>query len=140
MKTTTIIIAFLLSFTIPSSGQSAIYGEFAGANGIYSINYDQRFQDSKFGLRVGIGYLEGFFGFPIHLNFVDGKHPHFLEITGGPTVIVEGDLRDRESAIIPTVFVKYRYQKREKGLFFNIGPGYIVDIDFWFGVGLGYSF
>lgn len=61
------LLCFIISFIglvcqAQISNSSAIYLEFVGASIPIGINYDSRFQDSRFGYRVGIAYTIGSMG------------------------------------------------------------------------------
>ena len=73
-------------------GSKAVYGEFLGSGLIFSGNFDMRFKGYKgLGFRVGFGYAGGtgasVVTFPIGLNALIGKGPHFFEIGASATLV-----------------------------------------------------
>ena len=106
MKKVTLFILGLICITISSKAQTgkmddsensgpaskAVYGEFGGSGLVFSANFDTRFKGYKgLGLRVGVGYAGGggtsIVTFPLGLNVLVGKGPHFFEVGATATFL-----------------------------------------------------
>lgn len=144
----------------------SIYLESAGTGVAYSLNYDMRFapKQNGWGARIGASYFKSSgvantFTVPIMVNYLWGKHSHYLEAGAGATLYYyEGSIydnvfdkdrfeydinnnnfhstedyyikRDRYSAFFATAF-GYRYQPLKGGFIFRAGVNTIVDSEFW---------
>jgi len=112
-----------------SFGQAnkSVFFELLG-NGIgISANFDSRITNSAkgFGFRAGIGLYPGtifnapFVTFPLGLNHLVGKGPHYLESGVGVTVIPgikvfwNDEVRAKSVLFIPSA--GYRYARKNKG-------------------------
>lgn len=135
-------------------GHRAIYGDFGGVGGIYSINYDQRFKDTAnnngLGFRAGFSSIFGVYSVPVQINYLIGRR-HYLELGIGATIATDrydfGNGRFGGTNASGNASVKYRFQALDQGLFFNIGGdifiagGLLNDASvFWAGAGIGYTF
>lgn len=98
MKKTTLILLFLILGLKAQAQENPIpyrsaYVELGGAGLAYSFNYDFRFDKSRmdsWGMRIGAGGygLDGdsFFSFPVMVNKLYGKGPHYFEMGAGMTL------------------------------------------------------
>lgn len=152
MKYIFIFFALCILFSDVALGQTTsstnrahnIYLEAAGPGGIYSLNYDVRFQNSSEGLgvRVGASYFaidgESLFTAPFILNYLIGKKGNYLELGLGATVAYHHEkmdyycscidtnevaklFEDEGFQIIGTIVIGYRRQPVDGGLMFRVG-------------------
>lgn len=112
------------SSTAESKGASSVYGEIGGP-GLFSVNYDFRFQKSQSGLGMrlglgGIGFLNaGVFTLPVGLNYLSGKDGHYFEAGAGASLFSLSDgesvFEANNSTVIGYLSLGYRYQPIKKG-------------------------
>lgn len=168
-----LVSSLLLATTLtPTFGQSmggddpvkaplakhAVFVEGLGNAGLYSINYDHRF-NPDLSLRGGFSFLSGVdtstgaqataVVVPITFNYLAGGDNHSLEMGIGP-LFAGGSVSDTEVGPVSaggfagvTSTFGYRYQPVDGGLVFRIGfiPFYSAnEFQMWAGISLGYSF
>lgn len=107
-----------------SNGARNVYGEIGGP-GLFSVNYDFRFQKSQSGLGMrlglgGIGFLNaGVFTLPVGLNYLSGKDGHYFEAGAGASLFSLSDgesvFEANSSTVIGYLSLGYRYQPIKKG-------------------------
>ena len=107
-----------------TKGASSVYGEIGGP-GLFSINYDFRFQKSQSGLGMrlglgGIGFLNaGVFTLPVGLNYLSGKDGHYFEAGAGASLFSLSDgesvFEANSSTVIGYLSLGYRYQPIKRG-------------------------
>lgn len=144
--------------------RNAIYAELLGPGILYSINYDYRITPN-FGLRAGFSQWAvpailvlvngsmGFTGFPVTANYLSGEGSSHLELGAGivPTILsIDGEevflgskVRDRETVVLETLTIGYRFQGVDGGLVFRIAftPLLVLDRFLPFGgISLGVAF
>lgn len=105
-------------------GARSVYGEIGGP-GLFSVNYDFRFQKSQSGLGMrlglgGIGFLNaGVFTLPVGLNYLSGKEGHYFEAGAGASLLSlsngETVFDANSSTVIGYLSLGYRYQPIKKG-------------------------
>jgi len=153
-------IVLLIGLTIAgqsvmAQGNKSVFVEFFG-NGLgISANFDCRFskKENGLGFRAGIGYMpptffsNGFATFPIGINHLLGKGPHYLESGIGVTIIpgvtVFGDNEFRTSGIIYMPSLGYRYARNVKGFQGRIFASPMVaegEFQFFYGLSGGFKF
>ncbi|HEY0897464.1 MAG TPA: hypothetical protein VGE15_12980 [Sphingobacteriaceae bacterium] len=132
-----------------------IYFEAFGPGGIYSVNYDRRFdsRNSGFGARAGISYVakgeKQWVAIPVQLNYLAGGKGHYFEAGAGLTFTTEPlkasswAQNDSETKFFSTVNIGYRVQPESGGLTFRIGMSPLLTkspLWYWPYTGLGYKF
>lgn len=137
MKKISCVIAFCFAFVLPSFSQETkedlpitqaknIFLELGGNGGLLSLNYDMRFSKTGKGLgfRAGVGFIPSMdflfvetpsiVTFPIGLNYLAGKGPHYFEGGLGFTfATAETDYFGDDENLTGYAFVPniaYRYQ------------------------------
>ena len=147
------------SSELPTTNASNVFLELGANGGFLSLNYDTRFSKTGkgLGLRAGIGFIPPvnivFFEtpiiitFPVALNYLAGKGPHYWEGGAGVTFATyKTDLFGEESSGTGVAFVPsigYRYMPLRKGFTGRviispfIGSGGTA---FWAGVSGGIRF
>lgn len=119
---------------------NSIYLELGGPGGIYSLNYDIRFQNSieGWGARIGVSYFaldgESLFTIPVQINYLMGKDGNYFELGAGVTYGYRDDDYPHAgcSCVIPqdafnhhvfygSITIGYRYQPPNGGFLFRIG-------------------
>ena len=170
-KTTFFVAALLtiLSATVSNAQTSTttdtvskrpqgVFFELLGPGGIYSANYDTRFNKTTTGLgiRVGLSYTQiseaSLFTLPVQLNYLLGKNEKFFEMglgaTYGSATVDFGSGNDEvdetASNVFGTMTFGYRKQPRDGGFMFRIGASPVFGKGFfvpYYGyLSLGYSF
>jgi hypothetical protein len=147
------------SDVLPASHGKNVFLELGGNGGLISANYDMRFSRTGKGLgfRVGIGYVPpvpllfvstpSIITFPVGLNYLAGKGPHYFEGGLGVTVAsAETDYFGDEENMTGFAFVPniaYRYQPLTRRFTGRvsispfIGSGGVM---FWAGLSGGFRF
>ncbi len=134
----------------------SIFFELLGAGGIYSFNYDTRFQDRPDGVgaRIGLSYLatdeDAVFSIPVMLNYLLGKNGNYFEVGLGATYInvdfefLGGENESAEQTVFGTMTFGYRLQPVDGGFQFRAGVAPIftreVFIPYWPYLSFGYAF
>lgn len=136
----------------------SVFVEALGNGGLYSINYDHRFNEDL-SLRGGFSFYSGVDAtngaqvsvllVPITLNYLAGGENHNLEMGIGP-LLAGGSVSDADVGPVAagglagvTSTFGYRYQPADGGLVFRIGlvPFYSAqEFQLWGGISLGYAF
>ena len=134
----------IFSFLLDSSAQSektpsentgpaskAVYGEFGGSGVLFSANFDTRFKGHKgLGFRVGFGLLatagEAIISFPIGINGLAGRGPHYFEYGFSATPLTDTYSGFDEGASIWFFMPHFGYRYTKPSNSFNgriyIGP------------------
>jgi hypothetical protein len=165
MKTNLIFFAFVIIAQVSyaqdkkysSTDQRAqcVFGELGGNGLAFSVNYDIRFarKQNGFGARAGIGLVPSFIAtavtFPVALNYLLGKGPHYVEAGAGATIVsYSSGIFDflGSKGFTGVIFVPslgYRYQPLKRGFTGRviisplIGSG---EFQLWGGLSAGYKF
>jgi len=148
-------------FAVPAAAKSknremanAIYVEYGGNAGLYSINYDRRlFHIGQHAciLRAGFSWIplrdngiDDIFLFPVTASYTYriGKSPHLLEFGGGVTVRTASTAFVIDTRLYPAISLGYRICSFGTGSTFRIGFTPIIFDTFlpWVGISLGRSF
>lgn len=150
---------FLLLFTINFSLWSqnvptkrSVFIEIGGNGGLGSINYESPFllkDNCALTWRAGLSFapIDKNNGtaivFPLMVNSIIGSNAHKLELGVGQGL----SITTKGSAyILGTALIGYRYQPKNKNIFYRIGYtpliSYLVDFQWqnWAGISIGYSF
>jgi hypothetical protein len=125
-------------FAQDSFKRNTVYGEFLGAGGLVSVNFDHRLGEKPdgFGFRTGIGYFQwnnsAMVTFPVFANYLLGNNGKYLDLGIGaqlgyewmvdenhPSVDQISDPRFRVGT--PIFNIGYRYQPVNGGFNFRIG-------------------
>jgi hypothetical protein len=160
MKTLNVIIQLFILFVpvidtlsqeLPDEKINAVYLEFLGPAGIYSINYDRILYRPHRWLAVsgsaGISvYNNTSIDLPIRVTLLAGPKSHKLEVGGG--FEPEAYLNSRYNSEIQVIWfykVGYRYQRPKGGPMFEfaINPLYYAKSNWksgWVCLGLGWCF
>lgn len=133
-----------------------LFGEVGGPGLAISLNYDARFTSARngFGFRIGAGYYgdggNTVFTIPFQINYLIGNNNNFIELGGGTTFLNStGDntgktfIFDRDTGLIGTATIGYRYQSDDKAINFRVGfvpIFYDEGIIYAGGVSIGYTF
>jgi hypothetical protein len=111
----------------------------------FSANYE-RYPSRKLGGRFGIGFWDNYFGLTAMTNLYLGAGNHSLELGLGAN-FGSGEIGgNKANAIMPVLWVGYRYRPADGGINFKIGTSMIVggikDVPFAIspGIALGYGF
>lgn len=127
-----LFIAFLLiqCYFLQAQNTDAIDFEIGGPSLAYSTNLDVRFNNSKFGLRVGLGVLpydfphgKPMFIMPLMINHVLPKK-HSVESGFGLTYITTYD----DNSIFGNLMLVYRLQKTS-GFLFRCGINLLLNFN-----------
>lgn len=158
MKSIFLIACSLISLSSmaqeTSSGSKVInksfFGELGGPGVLFSVNYDQRFTKSKFGIgaRAGLGFVSGYSdtfdpstGYytngkyrsvvtvPVQVNYLFGKETsvNALEIGAGATYLgrhtnfLDFDDSGKQLSVIGTASFMYRRVPKDGGFSWRIG-------------------
>jgi hypothetical protein len=156
-----LLLLVIIFSTIPALGKTrnremanAIYVEYGGNAGLYSINYDRRlFRIDQHAciLRAGFSWIpfrnkgiDDIFLFPITASYTYniGKSPHFLEFGGGVTVRTASTAYVIDTRLYPAISIGYRIRSQGTGSTFRIGftPIFFENFLPWVGLSLGRSF
>lgn len=169
MKTTAILVTILFASTFTFAQKNAIkvdtltknpqavFFEILGTGGLYSVNYDTRFnrRPDGLGMKVGLSYTQvteaSLFTVPVQLNYLLGKSEKYFEIGLGATYASAeidsfGDDEDGESGstVFGTMTFGYRKQPLDGGFMFRggvspvFGKGYFIP--YYPYLSFGYSF
>jgi len=135
-----------------NSGQATkmVYGEFGGSGLLFSGNFDTRFKGHKgLGMRIGAGLIasEGaaIFTFPVGLNVVSGKGPHYFEFGATATLLTAtyGGFDEGSSGWFFMPHLGYRFTKPENSFNGRIYIGPVIADGFVFfpfgGLSVGYT-
>ncbi len=163
MQVPILLIVFSLisfkSFSQESNHQASakvVYGEVLSVSGptVFTANFDIRFKEQKgFGAHAGFGLLGSGGGgsiliFPLGINYLVGKAPHYFEGGLGTTLItIAGNTYSfNESVAVLVPSAGYRYQTFANGISFRvfISPWIVfqggLGVVFAGGLSLGYKF
>ena len=132
------------------SASKAVYGEIGGSGLVFSANYDMRFKGHKgLGFRAGVGYAsslgESIITFPLGINALAGKGPHYVEFGASATLATAefGGFDEGSSAWFFHPHVGYRYSKPHNSINARIYVGPIIASGFAFfpfgGISVGYT-
>jgi hypothetical protein len=161
MKKTLTILSTIILLTFSSQAQTensgpttkAVYGEFLGSGLVFSANFDTRFKGHKgFGLRAGVGFAggdgSGIVTFPLGLNYLAGRGPHYFEIGASATLVSQAyssfdDDDESSSSWFFHPHFGYRYTKPSNSFNGRIYVGPIIGDGFAFfpfgGISVGYT-
>jgi hypothetical protein len=121
--------------------KNALYFEFFGNGGLYSINYEREISSKLYG-RIGFSTfgLTDILGsdtenptritvFPVMITYLSGNGKSHFESSGGMLLGLESETSVSYAIIDLTAFIGYRYQPPGEGLMFRIGltPFYSLD-------------
>jgi len=137
----------------------AVYAEIFGNGGLYSFNYDQRFDQRLDGLgfRAGASFIAlngtGAATFPFGLNYLLGKNGKYFELGLGATYALGFDNTNTQArgsdetigdGLFGTMTLGYRREPKEGGFLFRVGMtplfGYGVFWPLYGGISFGYAF
>jgi hypothetical protein len=129
--------------------RNALYLEFGGNAGFYSINYERTFPKNAIG-RIGFSVLPGDLILPILAGKYFGKRSNHIELMGGVTYgyyrkVDATDVVQTSDEFLGTVVVGYRYQKPERRFLFRVGYSPFINfhrgsLQHWAGLSAGYRF
>jgi hypothetical protein len=116
--------------------RNSVYIEIFGNAGLYSINYERRF-NARFTGRIGFAsFTSELYGdntritdFPLSVSYVTGTNKSHFEAGGGILLGIKKEY-DISSTIVDLIgFIGYRYQPAGKGILLRIGltPFYSLD-------------
>lgn len=125
--------------------RKTVYGEFLGAGGLASINFDYRLGKNPegFGIRTGIGYFQwnnsSLVSIPVIGNYLIGKNGKYLDLGIGARIGYETMVNEEPSnpdqkfeegfrVGTPILNIGYRYQPLEGGFNFRAGFSPYVNI------------
>lgn len=162
------ISAFLIGNPVlaqESFNRNTVYGEFLGAGGLVSLNFDRRLGKNPdgFGFRTGIGYLQwnntAMVTFPVMANYLIGKNGKYFDLGIGARLGYEWMVDENHPSVdevseagfrvgTPILNLGYRYQPIEGGFNFRAGFSPYMNIYknafpdlFWMPhLSLGYTF
>lgn len=136
-----------------SASASQVYLEVGGSAGIYSLNFDKRFnrQENGLGFRIGAGGAggqgSGYVAIPAQLNYLLGENGKYLELGAGLTYFnVTGDdfLFEDVSSTQGNLVIGFRSQPfAKKGLTWRLAfTPFIGEAGFlpFFGASIGFRF
>jgi hypothetical protein len=152
-------VIFSLLGQCPSFSQAhypnRLFVELGGHAYYYSLNYERGFSNGLVA-KVGASVLGDMWVVPMTFGKVFGVDNHHLEADGGLGLVnyewVKEEDSGRETMLMATVFIGYRYQKPEGQFFFRAGltPLYRIygtepgdegnQMITWAGIGVGYAF
>lgn len=153
LTTFTFLCLFSFGQNTPSDKKvinQSFYGELGGPGILFSVNYDRRFTQSKFGIggRAGLGFVSGYSDtfdpstgsyrngkyrsvvtVPVQVNYLFGKETsvNALEIGAGATYLghrtnlLDFDNNDNQPHFLGTASFMYRRMPKDGGFSWRIG-------------------
>lgn len=126
--TTFSLIAFTCGYSQERSIKNAVFAEFIGSGGLYSINYEYQFQ--KNAARIGFAIYPETVSVPITIGRLIGKSNDLLELGIGVTILkFVSDSETELGILFLTGVIGYRYQRPDNRFLFRIGFTPLININ-----------
>jgi hypothetical protein len=133
MKKLVFIVVFLLTFSVSYSQEqtrkNAVFIEFLGNGGLYSLNYERQFLD-KMVIRGGVSFYPEAIAIPLTVGKLVGRSQDLFELAIGSTILnfnASGE-SNPGTAVFLTGVIGYRYQKPEGNFLFRIGFTPLINV------------
>lgn len=116
------LIAFTNVYSQENRWKNAIFAEFLGNGGLYSINYEYQTRN-KIVARVGFAIYPESVSTPITIGKLIGPSNDLLELGIGTTLFTykEEGVDSPGTAVFLTAVIGYRYQRPDNRFIFRIG-------------------
>ena len=137
----------------PREMTNALYVEYAGSGGLYSLNYDRviwRLDEMNgFGARAGLSWLplkdegiDNILILPMMATWLYGRTQHFLEVDAGVALRTASNKYEINTRPYPAFNIGYRARAPGSGATFRIGisPLFFDGLKFWGQVSIGRAF